>query len=296
MELGAGGSRHAVHRPDRGRVGPAPLRGIDLDAHEGAVVGRMPVARGDHEVEAVEELVDRPRDPSPSATGSAPPGVKSFWKSTIRRASMDGMVWTSRPGARVGLRMDFLRSEARIVGTPWQERAARSVPGCGRPGRIGLGPRGSVPPPLARRLPGRLPRRPRRRRRRGHRPGGVPCRAARARSVRPLTALRPRLHRIVVNRAIDWARARALRREVGGRTARRHTPRSPEPRPRLNNETLAALAALSPDHRAVVVLRHLLDYTPGEIANLLDLPRGTVNSRLRRGLDALQERVTRETS
>ena len=38
----------------------------------------------------------------------------------------------------------------------------------------------------------------------------------------------------------------------------------------------------------MIVLRHLLEYTPGEIADLLELPRGTVNSRLRRGLDALK--------
>ena len=44
----------------------------------------------------------------------------------------------------------------------------------------------------------------------------------------------------------------------------------------------------SPEHRAVIVLRHLLGYTPGEIADLLELPRGTVNSRLRRGLDELK--------
>ena len=50
---------------------------------------------------------------------------------------------------------------------------------------------------------------------------------------------------------------------------------------------MEALAALGPEQRAVVVLRHLLGYTPGEVARLLDLPRGTVNSRLRRGLDAL---------
>jgi RNA polymerase sigma-70 factor (ECF subfamily) len=48
-----------------------------------------------------------------------------------------------------------------------------------------------------------------------------------------------------------------------------------------------ALAELEPEHRAVVVLRYLLEYTPGEIARLLDLPRGTVNSRLRRALDRL---------
>ena len=44
---------------------------------------------------------------------------------------------------------------------------------------------------------------------------------------------------------------------------------------------------LDPDQRAAVVLRHLLEYTPGEIATLLELPRGTVNSRLRRALDRL---------
>ncbi|HEY3962319.1 MAG TPA: sigma factor-like helix-turn-helix DNA-binding protein, partial [Gaiellaceae bacterium] len=52
---------------------------------------------------------------------------------------------------------------------------------------------------------------------------------------------------------------------------------------------LARIKELSPEHRAVIVLRHVLEYTPGEIADLLDLPRGTVNSRLRRGLDHLKE-------
>ena len=41
----------------------------------------------------------------------------------------------------------------------------------------------------------------------------------------------------------------------------------------------------------MIVLRYLLEYTPGEIAELLELPRGTVNSRLRRGLDALKEQL-----
>jgi RNA polymerase sigma-70 factor, ECF subfamily len=92
----------------------------------------------------------------------------------------------------------------------------------------------------------------------------------------------PWLHRIVVNRAIDVARARALRRESGlGEVAQA----APDP-PR--GEVGAALAELSPEHRAVVVLRHVLGYSPGEIAALLELPRGTVNSRLRRALDAMQ--------
>jgi RNA polymerase sigma-70 factor, ECF subfamily len=93
----------------------------------------------------------------------------------------------------------------------------------------------------------------------------------------------PWLHRIVVNRAIDWSRARTLRREVelGETTAAGSDP--PEELPAL----MCGLRQLSPDQRAVIVLRYLLEYTPGEIATLLELPRGTVNSRLRRGLDTL---------
>ena len=57
-------------------------------------------------------------------------------------------------------------------------------------------------------------------------------------------------------------------------------------------EIAGALGSLVPEQRAVIVLRYLLDYTPGEIADLLDLPRGTVNSRLRRGLDRLEEALS----
>jgi RNA polymerase sigma-70 factor, ECF subfamily len=97
----------------------------------------------------------------------------------------------------------------------------------------------------------------------------------------------PWLHRIVVNRAIDWTRARTLRAE----SELLDIVAAPEDSGSLDGSLLAALAALPPEHRAVIVLRHLLEYTPGEIAELLGLPRGTVNSRLRRGLDSLKETV-----
>ncbi|MEA2310029.1 MAG: hypothetical protein QOI65_2315 [Thermoleophilaceae bacterium] len=97
----------------------------------------------------------------------------------------------------------------------------------------------------------------------------------------------PWLNRIVVNRAIDWARARALRREVGSDDLAEPAAGS-APAPPYSDELMAALATLSPEHRAVVVLRYLLEYTPGEIADMLGLPRGTVNSRLRRALDTLE--------
>ena len=101
---------------------------------------------------------------------------------------------------------------------------------------------------------------------------------------RPFT---PWLSRIVTNRAIDWARSRAARREVDQEL--------PEPAAvgseseGYSDEVVQALALLSPEHRAVVVLRYVLEYTPGEIARVLELPRGTINSRLRRALDALEK-------
>jgi RNA polymerase sigma-70 factor (ECF subfamily) len=99
----------------------------------------------------------------------------------------------------------------------------------------------------------------------------------------------PWLHRIVVNRSIDYARARALRHEVAEDRAPVAVALDRAPDTGYSDAVVAALAELPPDQRAVIVLRHLLDYTPGEIAGILELPRGTVNSRLRRGLDRLEE-------
>jgi RNA polymerase sigma-70 factor (ECF subfamily) len=99
----------------------------------------------------------------------------------------------------------------------------------------------------------------------------------------------PWMHRIVVNRAIDAARSRALRREVDAAAA--ETEQAPADRPSLpfSDELLDALRGLGPEQRALVALRYLFEYTPGEIAHALELPRGTVNSRLRRALDRLAE-------
>ncbi len=100
----------------------------------------------------------------------------------------------------------------------------------------------------------------------------------------------PWLHRIVVNRAIDWSRARALRQEVTS-PADDAAATGPDDH---TEDVVGALGALPPDQRAVIVMRYVLGYTPGEIAKLLELRRGTVNSRLRRGLDRLAEMLREE--
>lgn len=53
-----------------------------------------------------------------------------------------------------------------------------------------------------------------------------------------------------------------------------------------------ALAELDDDHREVVLLRDLEDMDYDEIAQLLDVPRGTVKSRLHRARAALAARLT----
>src|ERR687883_611233 len=64
----------------------------------------------------------------------------------------------------------------------------------------------------------------------------------------------PWLHRIVVNRAIDWARARALRRELAPESA--PEPAAPPPAFGRAPELAAALATLGAEQRAVIVLRY----------------------------------------
>jgi len=98
--------------------------------------------------------------------------------------------------------------------------------------------------------------------------------------------VRPWLARIASNRAIDWLRARHRRAETAVDELADGGVADPDP-----GAAVALIAQLPPEQRQVVALRFVLELTPGEIAALLDLPRGTVNSRLRRGLDALSEEL-----
>jgi RNA polymerase sigma-70 factor (sigma-E family) len=89
------------------------------------------------------------------------------------------------------------------------------------------------------------------------------------------------LRRCVVNGARSVQRRRALDRR---RPAERPAAAEPEAR-----ELLDALAALSIERRAVVVLRFYEGMTQEEIAEALDVRLGTVKSRLHRGLAELRE-------
>jgi RNA polymerase sigma-70 factor, ECF subfamily len=103
----------------------------------------------------------------------------------------------------------------------------------------------------------------------------------------------PWLHRIVVNRSLDWLRARARRSEVSAEVAQ-PAEGSAEPSDRLSAELMAGLAELEPADRALVVLRHLLGYRAPELGRMLDMPAATVRTRLARALARLRAQLEAE--
>lgn len=93
----------------------------------------------------------------------------------------------------------------------------------------------------------------------------------------------PWLRRIVVNRAIDLSRQEWRYTELGDRTDDGGIPADP-----IDHTLMARIRGLDEPHRVVVLLRYGLDLTPTEIAHSLDLPVGTVKSRLSRALDEMR--------
>ena len=86
------------------------------------------------------------------------------------------------------------------------------------------------------------------------------------------------------------ARPPPLRARLVGADAAREAAEWDDPR--LGDRALLeAVSALSEQRRVVVVLRYGLGYAPAAIAELLDLPAGTVHSRLARALEELRAHV-----
>lgn len=114
------------------------------------------------------------------------------------------------------------------------------------------------------------------------------------RALRSLSQLRggpvePWLRRIAVNCAIDQLRRRP--REAGGHESLPELA-AIEPEAGDDAELMAAVLCLPQERRVVVVLHFWFDYTRREISDLLQIPQGTVASRLSRALDDLHLRVT----
>lgn len=111
------------------------------------------------------------------------------------------------------------------------------------------------------------------------------------------------IYRIAVNTCIDEIRKRkgkqtysldAELEEEEGKYKKQfadegHTPEESLMQKELQSEVLAALETLSPEHKTVVVLRDIRGFTYEEIAEMTDMPLGTVKSRISRARIQLKE-------
>jgi len=98
------------------------------------------------------------------------------------------------------------------------------------------------------------------------------------------------LYRVATNAALDEVRRRNRRPlplDPASDGATRVSPGSVESVVSARIDVDAALAGLSPEFRAAVVLRDLCDLDYGEIAEALGVPIGTVRSRIARGRAAI---------
>jgi RNA polymerase sigma-70 factor, ECF subfamily len=103
-----------------------------------------------------------------------------------------------------------------------------------------------------------------------------------------LVAARAWLYTVARNVVIDERRSARARREIGGRNVpegRRSDPTESA----LNSWLVSdALMQLTPDHRTVIIRAYYLGQSVAELAEELDIPQGTVRSRMHYGLRALR--------
>ena len=97
------------------------------------------------------------------------------------------------------------------------------------------------------------------------------------------------LYRIAANLSIDFRRREGRHQVLRGEDAETEINRLPSPRgdsyqesvrTELNKRINGALEQLTPEHRAVILLREVEGLSYDEISDLLQVPRGTVMSRL----------------
>lgn len=105
-------------------------------------------------------------------------------------------------------------------------------------------------------------------------------------------------YRIATNACLDELRRRKRRPVVGlpehdGAAIDLADPATPDPGDTIGDrdEIDAALGGLAPDFRVAVVLRDICQLDYAEIAEVLEIPAGTVRSRIARGRGQLADRL-----
>src|SRR4051794_1417504 len=101
------------------------------------------------------------------------------------------------------------------------------------------------------------------------------------------------LRKVTVQRAIDEARRRKRRPQVALELVAEPSVNAAPADPLLSEVLRRLIATLAEGPRAVVILRFQEDLDPAEIADVLEMPLGTVKSHLQRSLALLREKLER---
>jgi RNA polymerase sigma-70 factor (ECF subfamily) len=107
----------------------------------------------------------------------------------------------------------------------------------------------------------------------------------------PARPFRPWLKRITVNLAIDELRRERKQERARGWMTELRIVAPFEDDPELLDSLVGAVRELPPRQRIVVVLHYWLDTGVEEISSILEIPVGTVVSRLSRARAALREQL-----
>ena len=110
------------------------------------------------------------------------------------------------------------------------------------------------------------------------------------------------LTRIAINLSLNASKRRQRLRD---RFWSRDRDDDPPPEPALDGQAVVdeesrrtavqqGIQRLKPEHRAVVLMRMIQGYSTKETAELLEIPEGTVLSRLSRGMNALKSLLPKE--
>ena len=103
------------------------------------------------------------------------------------------------------------------------------------------------------------------------------------------------LYRITVNNCLNWRRKQRLPFLSLDEAPPSLASRLPSPEGRMEEEAVwQAVRGLSDKLRAVVVLRYYWELSYAEIAQILDIPLGTVKSRLNLALRTLRKELEAE--
>ncbi len=102
-------------------------------------------------------------------------------------------------------------------------------------------------------------------------------------------------YRIVSHKCADWRRRQKREQNLSQKHAQQTSQSLSQPGDQDESDRVHhALAQLPGDVRALLTLRYLEDFSVGEIAEILSIPRGTVKSRLWHARNRLKDILERQ--